>query len=142
MSIEITEDLLEDLTSKAKCATSGPWQQCNGTDVFTEHGVKSVQGVKASKNDGWQIADCSVGKTFTDNSDYANLCAIEQKQNASYIAAVSPNVILALINKIRELTEANQILDSKANRLRNRSFSLKHSICDLIDTAFKRERSV
>lgn len=106
MSIKITEDLLEDLTSKAKSATSGPWQQCNGTDVFSDHGITSTQGVKASKDDGWQIADCSVGKTFTVNGELESLVVPEQYQNSAYIAAVSPDVVLALINEIRALKMA------------------------------------
>jgi hypothetical protein len=121
MSIEITVELLDDLHGKAKSATPGPWDR-QGLANLLRFG---------HKHDGpWDEceSDCYL--------------PLPEENDAEFISAANPDVILALINKIRELTEANQILDSKANRLRNRSFSLKHSICDLIDTAFKREGSV
>jgi len=86
MSIKITEDLLEDLTSKAKCATSGPWDR-QGLANLLRYG---------QKHDGpWNEceSDCYL--------------PLPEENDAEFISAANPDVILALINKIRDLTEAN-----------------------------------
>ncbi|MCT7285524.1 hypothetical protein N4J53_18685 [Proteus mirabilis] len=72
----------------------------NGTDVFTGLNSTNASGIKSDKTDGWQIADCSVGKTCVDG-EYVELSANEQIANAHLIAA-APELLEALI-EIRKL---------------------------------------
>ncbi len=67
--------------------TPGPWFVCNGTDVFTGLGAVNSQGCAASINDGWQIADCSIGVTFTSDGQESHLSMSENMANAALIAA-------------------------------------------------------
>lgn len=81
--------------------TPGPWLRMNGTDVFTGLNSINASGIKSDKTDGWQIADCSVGKTFVDG-EYVELSTSEQIANARLIAA-APELLEQLIrlrNKI------------------------------------------
>ncbi|WOQ82943.1 hypothetical protein [Proteus mirabilis] len=78
-----------------------PWVCINGTDVFTELNATNASGIKSDKTDGWQIADCSVGKTCVDG-EYVELSTNEQIANAHLIAA-APELLEQLIrlrNKI------------------------------------------
>lgn len=106
MSIEITQELLDDLLAKATAATPGPWQRRNGFDVFGEDGGVSAEGVEAAEDDGWQIADCNAGVTYTVKYETATLSPFEVQHNAEYIAAANPDVVLALINEITTLSRA------------------------------------
>ena len=45
--------------------TPAPWEIKNSTDVFTELGAKSAQGIRAAHNDGWHIARFDTGRTTT-----------------------------------------------------------------------------
>lgn len=76
-----------------------PWVCINGTDVFTELNATNASGIKSDKNDGWQIADCSVGKTCVDG-EYVELSTNEQIANAHLIAA-APELLEALIEMQR-----------------------------------------
>ncbi len=81
--------------------TPAPWVCMNGTDVFTDLNSVNANGIKSDKTDGWQIADCSVGKTCVDG-EYVELSANEQIANAHLIAA-APELLEQLIrlhNKI------------------------------------------
>lgn len=83
--------------------TPGPWLRMNGTDVFTGLNSTNASGIKSDKTDGWQIADCSVGKTFVDG-EYVELSTSEQIANARLIAA-APELLEQLIrlrNKIAD----------------------------------------
>lgn len=98
--------------------TPAPWVCMNGTDVFTDLNSVNANGIKSDKTDGWQIADCSVGKTCVDG-EYVELSANEQIANAHLIAA-APELLEALI----ELTEsAKEAIDSLGD------------LADAIDTA-------
>ena len=77
--------------------TPGPWEVCNLTDVFTRLGGASRDGVLASLSDGWQICDCHVGLTTSDDGVDGSLVFREQKANANLIAA-SPELYEALEN--------------------------------------------
>ncbi|MFK9071656.1 hypothetical protein ACI6PX_06215 [Proteus sp. NGCRVN-01] len=74
--------------------TPAPWVCMNGTDVFTDLNSVNANGIKSDKTDGWQIADCSVGKTCVDG-EYVELSANEQIANAHLIAA-APELLEAL----------------------------------------------
>lgn len=39
--------------------TPGPWEVINGTEVFSQLGSDSGDGVKARHDDGWMVADCN-----------------------------------------------------------------------------------
>lgn len=66
--------------------TPDPWIICNGTDIFTALGSTNSSGQTADDNDGWQIADCSVGKTFV-SGELASMPYSEQVANARRIVA-------------------------------------------------------
>ncbi len=74
--------------------TPAPWFWMNGTDVFTELNYTNANEIKSDKTDGWQIADCSVGKTCVDG-EYVELSASEQIANAHLIAA-APELLAVL----------------------------------------------
>ncbi|MEQ5572503.1 hypothetical protein ABN306_06715 [Providencia huaxiensis] len=77
--------------------TPAPWVCMNGADVFTELNATNASGIKSDKTDGWQIADCSVGKTCVDG-EYVEMSAREQIANAHLIAAAPE--LLALLMKL------------------------------------------
>lgn len=58
-------------------ATPGEWEVVNGSDVFTELGGARLDGLTADANDGWHIADFSVG-----------LMACEQIANAAFVTTL------------------------------------------------------
>jgi hypothetical protein len=74
--------------------TPGPWQRLNVLDVFTGLGATNADGVQATINDGWQIADCEVSTTCTVGG-IVSLSTAEQKCNAQLIAA-APSLVEAL----------------------------------------------
>ena len=86
--------------------TKGPWEVCNGYDVFTGTGATSQSGVKADDNDGWHIADCMVGITFVDGQE-SSLSFDEQCANANLIAA-APELYEALSSSLA-LIKSNAI---------------------------------
>lgn len=75
--------------------TPAPWFCMNGTDVFTGLNSTNASGIKSDKTDGWQIADCSVGKTCVDG-EYVELSANEQIANA-YLISAAPELLSELI---------------------------------------------
>lgn len=79
--------------------TPAPWVCTNGTYVFTDLNYVNANGIKSDKTDGWQIADCSAGKTCVDG-ECVELSANEQIANATLIAA-APELLEALIEMQR-----------------------------------------
>ena len=65
--------------------TPGPWVVTNTADIFTSLGAKNSEGIEASRNDGWHVADCDMG----------GLCLDEVAANACLIAA-APDLLEAL----------------------------------------------
>jgi hypothetical protein len=65
--------------------TPGPWVVMNTADIFTSLGAKNSEGIEASRNDGWHVADCDMG----------GLCLDEVAANACLIAA-APDLLEAL----------------------------------------------
>ena len=75
--------------------TPGPWWVQNGTDVFTGLNAKRRDGVESANNDGWHIADCSMGVTFDTDGQKRTLLPSEMVANAHLIAA-APEMYEAL----------------------------------------------
>ncbi|AZF93043.1 MAG: hypothetical protein [Phage NV18] len=84
--------------------TPAPWFCMNGTDIFTGLNSINANGIKSDKTDGWQIADCSVGKTCVDG-EYIELSVNEQIANAHLISS-APELLEALI-EIVEMQSKN-----------------------------------
>ncbi len=76
--------------------TPGPWEVINGTDVFTHLGARNAAGVKADAYDGWHIAICDTGPSFTEDGK-EELRAREKQANAALIAACDPDTICELL---------------------------------------------
>ena len=66
--------------------TPGPWEVCNGSDVFTRLGARNASGAVAAENDGWHIADCDMGPSSTGEGE-ADIPHTERRANARLIAA-------------------------------------------------------
>src|SRR5690606_20328509 len=97
---------LNAIRERAERATPGPWVQINGTDVFTELNATNNARITADNNDGWQIADTSVGVTFV-NRELTEMESSEQFDNATFISAAREDVpmLLAEIERLREAIE-------------------------------------
>lgn len=65
--------------------TPGPWNLFNTAEIFTNLGAVNAEGIEATSNDGWMIADCDMG----------GLSLSEIKANAMLIAA-APDLLEAL----------------------------------------------
>lgn len=87
------------MTTNKLHSTPGPWEVENSTDVFTQLGAKNANGVAADSNDGWQVADTSVGLTFV-NNEAAYLSVDECIANAHLIAA-APDLYEKLSDAVR-----------------------------------------
>lgn len=94
--------------------TPGPYEVCNGTDVFTVSGSTNAAGVKADHNDGWQVADCDTGVTFVDGH-LTNL-SLEEKQANARLFSESPTMAAVLERIVtlgiggRDVREIHEIL--------------------------------
>lgn len=71
--------------------TPGPWVVTNTADIFTGLGAKNSEGIEASRNDGWHVADCDMG----------GLCLDEVAANARLIAAAHELLEAALFAERR-----------------------------------------
>jgi len=78
--------------------TPGPWEVINGTDVFTHLGARNAAGVEAAADDGWYIADCDMGPSFT-REGREKLPYAEKRANAALIASCDPRTIWALLDE-------------------------------------------
>lgn len=95
MQIEITPELLADLKDKAKKATQGEWKASQTKRIYGGTDWKSTPVVE----------------TEDDYLLYMEL--LENSANdAEYIAAANPAVMLALIARIEELENENRALKS------------------------------
>lgn len=92
---------LDVIRKRAEAATPGPWAQINGINVFTELGATNLHGVTADHNDGWCVADTSVGLTTVDG-ELIEMERSEQFDNATFIANARQDVP-ALLDEIEYL---------------------------------------
>ena len=90
--------------------TPGPWEVINGTDVFTPLGARNAAGVEAAADDGWHVADCDMGPSFTEEGKEEKISYEEQRANAGFIAACDPDTIRALLEERDALREALKVL--------------------------------
>lgn len=96
-------------TALAMRPTPGPWEVVNRTDVFTPLGARNAAGVKAAANDGWHVADCDKGPTYTEGGK-EDLPYGERQANAALIAACDPGTIRALLAERDALAAENALL--------------------------------
>ncbi|MEH6941623.1 hypothetical protein [Bacillus sp. JJ722] len=99
---KLTQAELEAIRKRAEKATKGPWEVCNGTDVFTKLGATNNGGVQANHNDGWYIAKCNEGTTSVGDEEVA-LSFNEENANAEFIAHARGDVpkLLAEVERLR-----------------------------------------
>lgn len=97
--MEITTELLADLKAKAEAATPGPW--VTGPEECEDQRQIFAQREDDHSIHDWQIAETKYAGTATD---------------PAYIAAVSPDVLLALIARVERLErEANWLARKMAD---------------------------
>ena len=86
--------------------TPGPWEVINETDVFTPLGARNASGVEAAADDGWHIADCDTGPSYTEEGK-EELPDREKRANAALIAACDPGTIRELLAERDQLAAEN-----------------------------------
>ena len=86
--------------------TPGPWEVINGTDVFTPLGARNAAGVEAAADDGWHVADCDMGPSFTEEGK-EEIPYVEKQANAALIAACDPGTIRELLAERDQLAAEN-----------------------------------
>jgi len=134
-------DLFKDLELCEK-ATPGPWEQMNGTDVFTKLGAVNGDGVKADDNAGWYIADCGVEGFTPVNGEDMELSIAEQRANARFIAEARegwPHAIRRALEAEAERDELRKIVSSECpidaldivNSLRVEKWHMQERIAEL-----------
>ncbi|MEY8188601.1 hypothetical protein AB4X15_02860 [Peribacillus simplex] len=98
----MTEKELQAIRERADKATAGPWEVCNGTDVFTKLGADNNDGVTANHNDGWHIAKCNEGSTSVGDEE-VELSFNEQNANAHFITKAREDVpkLLAEVSRLQ-----------------------------------------
>jgi len=102
--------------------TPGPWGVVYKTDVFTPLGARNAAGVKAASNNGWHVADCDKGPTYTEEGK-EDLPYGERQANAALISACDPDTIRALLAErdalaaeVERLTEMLRELEGREQR--------------------------
>lgn len=111
-------------------ATPGPWEVCNGTDVFTELGAENKDGVTANHNDGWYVAKANEDTTSVGEEEIS-LSYTEQNANARFIANARQDIptLVAEVEKhqnrtvvvnriVDELRDVIDVKDAEIERLR------------------------
>lgn len=125
--MEITPELLADLKAKAQEATPGPWEKDCLRNIFRK---------PQNRDEDWQpivLAKEKHGKYFPG------------PENTAFIAAASPDIVLALIAELEDLRskedaqkwacgecqEVEQELKQKVERLQEENIRLKVELHDL-----------
>lgn len=105
---------LEDLRRKAEAATPGPW-------------VERDKSVRDARDDNLATADSWFNVTFYEEED------------AAYIAAANPTVILSLLDRIKRLEEALHRCVERFSEYGN-DYAAKAKFCRLIEHWERAER--
>jgi hypothetical protein len=112
LDLDALEAAAASALETAEKATPGPLEVANLTDVFATQGGVNAAGDSAASNDGWQVADCSVGVTFLQDGEESFLSTSEQRANAAFIATSrtawpdSARAVLALCKEVRRMRDA------------------------------------
>lgn len=118
MTNNYTDKDIQEIREADEKRTQGDWVAENLTDVFSELGQIDTNGRASDNNDGWQIADCDVGRTFVDG-ELTELEFDEKNANAQFIALAPKmaDIILQQQKRIEELVgenkKLNEILDEQ-----------------------------
>lgn len=97
--------------------TPGPWEVIYGVEVFTPLGARNAAGVEAAANDGWHVADCDTGVSYTVEGK-EEIPYGEKKANAALIAACDPDTIRELLTELDALAAENARLQAEVKMLR------------------------
>jgi hypothetical protein len=100
--------------------TPGPWEVVNETDVFTPLGARNAAGVEAVADDGWHIADCYTGPSYTKEGE-EEIPYAEKRANAALIAACDPDTIRQLLAERDVLAAENARLREALRELEERA---------------------
>lgn len=105
MSVNVTQQLLAELERLAKGAMPGPWQ-CYKPSEFPE----DFRLAMAGKHDPKQYNGGYIGRLTRshDPKMSGEGSMLPREQDAKFIAAANPSVVLALIERIRELEGAQK----------------------------------
>ena len=101
--VEVTEALLADIEAKARAATPGPWvgdeREGMRASVYSDDATGSV------------VAECG-SWSYVAHSEAACIA------NAAFILSAQPAVVLALVQRIKDLESAKEVV-AQARLLRS-----------------------
>lgn len=113
----MTPEQLNAIKERVANATPGPWEVCNGTDVFTPLGSENKAGIQANHNDGWYIAKTNEGTTSVGDEEIS-LSFSEQNANARFISSCRQDIpaLVAEVERLRaELTDIIAVATEEAS---------------------------
>lgn len=100
MSVKLTEKLLSDLENLAKHAMPGPWQSYQPSEFPEDFRLARAGEYEPSHYNGGYIGRLTRSHDPEMSGEGSML---PREQDAKYIAAANPVVVLALIARVREL---------------------------------------
>lgn len=106
---------LSELEEKAKAATPGPWQSCNGYQGF---GL--IEGISKQHKVDVVVDDGTYDERYT---------GVQKKQDAEFIASVNPETVLRLCAALRASVDA---MNTAANLLEEDYFENWDEALDLL----------
>lgn len=132
----VADKIISGISTPPDQHTPEPWEITNGTDIFTELNATNASGQTADHNDGWQVANCSVGKTLV-GGELVDMPYKEQSANARRIVA-AVNATAGLTTESLEFAAAENLnldfqnrvsnLKSEAERLRAENERLRDAL--------------
>ena len=110
----VADKIISGISTPPDQHTPEPWEITNGTDIFTELNATNASGQTADHNDGWQVANCSVGKTLV-GGELVDMPYKEQSANARRIVA-AVNACAGISTEMLEALPSGKIARPKKER--------------------------